>query len=62
MAYWILQADPARYRVAGALAEASSIRTWTVARYRRAIVPGDRFALWVTPGAGLCAWLGDSGS
>jgi EVE domain len=48
MAYWILQANPARYRVAEALADASSVRTWTVARYRRAIVPGDRFALWVT--------------
>jgi hypothetical protein len=32
MAYWILQANPARYRVAEAPAEADSIRTWTVAR------------------------------
>src|SRR5260370_8868818 len=34
MAYWILQANPARYRVAEALADPSSIHTWTVARYR----------------------------
>jgi hypothetical protein len=52
MAYWILQANPVRYRVAEALAEASSVRTWTVARYRRAIVPGDRFALWVSGARG----------
>ena len=51
MAYWILQANPARYRVAEAIAEADSIRTWTVARQRRAIVPGDRRAPgWMPPG------------
>jgi predicted RNA-binding protein with PUA-like domain len=58
MAYWILQANPARYRVAEALAEASSIRTWTVARYRRGIVPGDWFALWVTGARGGVYALG----
>jgi EVE domain-containing protein len=58
MAYWILKANPARYRVAEALAEASSIRTWTVARYRRAIVPGDRFALLVTGARGGLYALG----
>jgi len=58
MAYWILQANPARYRVAEALADASSIRTWTVARYRRAIVPGDRFALWVSGARGGVYALG----
>jgi predicted RNA-binding protein with PUA-like domain len=58
MTYWILQANPARYRVAEALADASSIRTWTVARYRRAIVPGDRFALWVSGARGGVYALG----
>jgi hypothetical protein len=58
MAYWILQANPARYRVADALAGASNIRTWTVARYRSAIVPGDRFALWATGARGGVYALG----
>jgi EVE domain len=48
MAYWILQANPARYRLAEALANPDSIRLWTIAHHRAVIAPGDRFALWAT--------------
>jgi hypothetical protein len=42
MAYWILQANPSTYDVFGALADADSIRTWTVARYRHDIMSVKR--------------------
>jgi hypothetical protein len=48
MAYWILQANPSRYRLSEALANPGSLRLWTVAQHRAVIAPGDRFALWAT--------------
>jgi hypothetical protein len=58
MAYWILQANPARYRLSDALADPGSIRTWTVAHHRDVIAPGDRFALWATGESGGVLALG----
>jgi EVE domain len=52
MAYWILQANPARYRLPDALANPASIRTWMIAHHRNVVAPGDRFALWVTGESG----------
>lgn len=48
MAYWILQANPARYRLADALTEAARVASWTITRRRDEIAAGDRFALWST--------------
>lgn len=57
VAYWILEANPSTYRVFDALADAENIRTWTVARYRRDIAPGDQFALWASgPSSGVYAF------
>lgn len=57
MAYWILQGNQKDYRIFDALADASRIRTWTVARYLRDITPGDEFALWASgPSSGVYAF------
>jgi hypothetical protein len=46
MAHRILQANLNRYHCAKHwLADPDSLRFWTVARHRMAIVPGDQFAL-----------------
>ena len=46
------------FRHVDALADADSIRTWTVARYRQDIGPGDEFALWASGPAGGVYALG----
>lgn len=48
MKYWILQANPRKYRIFDALEDPSSMRKWVVARYRNEIAPGDEFALWLS--------------
>jgi hypothetical protein len=48
MKYWILQANPKKYRIFDALEDPSRMRKWVVARYRDDIAPGDEFALWLS--------------
>jgi hypothetical protein len=56
MARWILQCNPKRYRLLEALRDGFDVQSWTVARSRRVIAPGDEFAMWISgPGGGVCA-------
>ena len=55
VARWILQCNPARYRLLDALSDGFDVRTWTVVRYLRDIAPGDEVAMWISgPGGGVC--------
>jgi hypothetical protein len=48
MVYWILQANPDRYRIYDALRDGYDIGSWRIAQFRNEITPGDKFALWVS--------------
>ena len=48
MAYWILQANPDMYRIDSALYDANAMSTWAIAHHKDNILPGDKFALWVS--------------
>jgi 5-methylcytosine-specific restriction enzyme A len=48
MTYWILQANPRRYRFFDALRDGYEITSWSVAHLQNEIAPGDEFALWVS--------------
>ena len=44
----VLQANPRRYRLFGAIRDGYELSSWTVAQFREEIAPGDKFALWVS--------------
>jgi 5-methylcytosine-specific restriction protein A len=48
MNYWILQANPRRYRLSDALSDGYDVSSWNVAQFRDKIAPGDEFALWLS--------------
>jgi predicted RNA-binding protein with PUA-like domain len=48
MRYWILQANPRRYRLLDALRDGYGISSWSIAHLREEIAPGDEFALWLS--------------
>lgn len=57
MSYWIFQANPALYRIFGALGDADAICYWTVTHYQHDIAPGDQFALLASgPKSGVFAF------
>lgn len=56
MAHWILQANPAHWRVRDLFAGGRKGTVWPVRRYRDAVAAGDDVALWVCgPGGGVVA-------
>jgi EVE domain len=48
VAYWILSANPGRYRIFDALRDGYAIPSWRIAQFYDEIEPRDRFALWVS--------------
>jgi hypothetical protein len=44
--YWILTANPSRYRIFDALRDGYAIKSWRIAQLWDEMEPGDEIALW----------------
>lgn len=58
MAHWLLQCNPAHWRVQDFFTAGHSRTTWTIRRYRDRIETGDEVALWLTGKPGGVVALG----
>jgi predicted RNA-binding protein with PUA-like domain len=47
MAYWLVQSNPARWRVREFFADGHQLEGWSITRYRDQIQQGDDLALWL---------------
>lgn len=47
MAHWLVQSNPAKWRVREFFADGNQLEGWSVTRYRDQIQEGDDVALWL---------------
>ena len=56
MAHWLVQSNPAKWRVREFFADGNQLESWSITRYRDQIQEGDDVALWLAgPEAGVVA-------
>jgi predicted RNA-binding protein with PUA-like domain len=47
MAHWLVQSNPAKWRVRDFFADGNQLKSWSITRYRDQIQEGDDVALWL---------------
>ena len=48
MAYWLLQGNPAHWRIRDFFTDGHTSTVWTIRRFKDMIAPGDEVALWLS--------------